>query len=104
MTASSTYDDGAVVHRPARRHACAPGWKTRVSDGQGLYALPAGTLLADPPTAYDYPTGTVWQCTCGLTWVSTGSPAAHMPGACGWRREGRWERRRRLKREARNGG
>lgn len=89
---------GRVVNSPARPHRCAPGVTYKESVGEGLYALPKGTLLAQLPTPYDYPSGTVWQCECGLTWVSEGSPAINQPGVCAWRREGRFERWRRIRR------
>jgi hypothetical protein len=79
---------GEVVSRPQRKHQCAPGWRLAPS---GLHAI--------PPSAYDYPKGTVWQCECGQTWVSKGAPTPSSPGFCTWRREGRWERRRRERRE-----
>jgi len=86
---------GTTVHRPRRKHVCSPGWTWKPSSGEGFPTLPAGTMCGVPPTPYEYPVGTVWQCECGQTWVSGGSPAVNMPGVCTWRREGRWERRRR---------
>jgi len=80
---------------------CAPGVGRRVSTGVGLYSLPPGTVELVPPSPYEYPQGTVWVCQCGQGWVSEGAPAAHMPGRCTFRREGRLERRRRERRATR---
>ncbi len=89
---------GAVISTPPRTHECAPGVRTRVCDG--LYGLPEGTVALVPPDPWAYPTGTVWACTCGQTWVSEGSPAVNAPGVCTFRREGRFERWRRERRSS----
>jgi hypothetical protein len=84
-----------VVHKPERRHVCAPGVERRKIDRESLYGPPVGSTELIPPDPWRYPRGTVVQCECGRTWVSEGSPAAHMPGFCTFRREGWFERRRR---------
>lgn len=98
---------GKVIVQPELRHDCAPGWTHGpVSDGIrdadppfGMPVVPAGSRAAYPPSGYDYPKGTVWQCDeCGRTWVSTGPPAPQSPGFCDFRPEHRWERRRRERR------
>jgi len=94
---------GTIVYEPKRDHRCSPGWRWETSTG-GPHVpgapppLPKGARYGVPPSPSKYPKGTVWQCACGQTWVSQGSPAEHMPGVCTWRREGRWERRRRERR------
>lgn len=80
----------------ARRHACSPGVTTRVCAGSP-YGPPAGSIALIPPTPWEFPPGTVWACECGQAWISEGSPAAHTPGACTFRREGRLERWRRVR-------
>lgn len=89
---------GQIVARPAARHACNPGWRNEFRDGPpfgpGMYAI--------PPDASDYPKGTVWECECGRTWVSTGPIAPSSPGFIDFRREHWLERHRRLRREARS--
>jgi len=97
MRASMT---GRVIARPERKHECAPGWTYGpVSDGTSkpgeLLHLDAGERVAHPPSGYDYPEGTVWQCECGRTWVSTGPPAPNRPGMTDFRPESRRKRRRR---------
>lgn len=91
----------SVVYKPERKHHCSPGWTWRASTGEGIGAVPKGMRYGIPPTPWDYPKGTVWQCECGQTWVSQGSPAAGRPGWCTFRREGRFERRRRERRSQR---
>jgi hypothetical protein len=85
---------GKVIARPENRHECAPGWRTEFRDGPpfgpGNYAI--------PPDAREFRKGTVWECECGKTWVSTGPIAPNAPGFIDFRREGRWERRRRERR------
>lgn len=95
--------DGRVIYSPPRGHSCAPGWTYGpVSDGTGDFPIPKGHRPAHPPHGWDYPRGTVWECgECGQTWVSTGPPNEWSPGLCDFRREGRWERKRREKREQR---
>ena len=84
---------GRVIERPEREHACSPGW----TDGGPVKDIPGleGRRYAIPPTSYDYPKGTVWECECGKVWVSLGAPAPQSPGFCDWRRETWRERRRR---------
>ena len=43
-------------------------------------ALFPGQRIAHPPSGYDYPEGTVWQCECGRTWVSAGPPGSFICG------------------------
>lgn len=78
---------GSAIVIPARKHECMPGWTVRTSyTGSGR--------VLDPPSASDYPKGTVWECKCGKTWVSRG-PEAYHANIAGWRREGwlaRWRR------------
>lgn len=75
-----------------RGHRCDPRWEA--VDGQ---------FRARDPYAR---AGTVWECTCGRTWVAYYQSAqdALRSGWCEvtaqWRREGWWERRRRIRREA----
>ena len=80
-----------VVFEPQRRHVCRPGVTERRIDRSAPYA-PAFDIALVRPTPWDYPRGTVIRCECGKTWVSEGSPAAHMPGVCTFRREGRLAR------------
>lgn len=84
---------GHVIARPEREHSCSPGW----TDGGPVKDIPGweGKRYAVPPTAYDYPKGTVWRCECGKVWVSRGAVAVNAPGSCYWRRENWRERRRR---------
>jgi len=92
--------DGQVIYTPPSKHRCAPGWEWKASVSGGLLPLPPGTLVGVSPDPYRFPAGTLWRCDCGVVWVSTGSPAANMPGVCGWRREGWFARWRRQRREA----
>ena len=85
---------GQVISRPGREHSCSPGW----TQGGPVEHMP-GKAYAIPPSAYDYPKGTVWECECGKVWVSLGAPAPTSPGFCDWRRE-TWRERRRRKRAA----
>lgn len=92
---------GQVIARPARAHECSPGWTYSEASGGPPFHLTPGTRIAHPPSAYDYPEGTVWQCECGRTWVSRGEvPGAGRagPGMMEWRPERRLERRRRERR------
>lgn len=84
---------GQVVSAPEQRHKCAPGWRDHYVDRQDSLGFGPGWYSA-PPDASEFPRGTVWQCECGKTWVSLGREG---PGSmfCRWRRERRWERRRR---------
>ena len=82
---------GRVVSRPELGHACSPGWTTYTT-GPESQPFGAGTW-ARPPSESGYPRGTVWQCECGLTYVSLGGvPGDRTPR---WRKERRRERRRR---------
>ena len=90
---------GQVVHRPERQHSCAPGW----TQG-GPVADRPGCSYAIPPEPREFPEGTVWQCECGVSWVSTGPIAPNSPGFIGFRRERRWERRRRERAAITRGG
>lgn len=86
---------GQVISRPAREHSCSPGWETKIAPpgsqpfGGGSYSV--------PPSAYDYPPGTAWQCECGTTWVSLPTIPGS-PGVARFRLGRRRERRRREKR------
>lgn len=87
-----------IVHRPPVRHACAPGWtysEPGEDCGPPFGAPPPGRCWAYPPNGYAYPKGTVWECECGRTWVSTGPPGPCSPGVVNFRPERRGERRRR---------
>lgn len=91
---------GRVVAMPAPVHRCAPGWTYRTPDPVEAIGHPGwdwDTRLAYPPDARDYPRGTVWECDCGKTWVSTGPPNGRSPGIVDFRPERRLERRRRLR-------
>lgn len=92
---------GQVVFRPDQDHACSPGWTYSIAQGGGPIGPPAGTQIAHPPSAYDYPAGTVWECECGQTWISTGPPPPrnghYAPGMTEFRLERRSEKRRRLR-------
>lgn len=82
---------GQVVSKPTQKHTCAPGWGLEFTDGP-----PFGPgWYSTPPDAREFPKGTVWECDCGVTWVSTGPIAPNSPGFIGFRRERRRERRRR---------
>lgn len=89
-----------VVHQPTTVHECDPGWTWKPIQPDSDLALVTweGARYGVPPTAWDYPKGTVWECECGRTWVSTGAVALNALGVCGWRRESRWAKRRRLRR------
>lgn len=91
----------AVVYEPPPEHYCRPGVTVRISTGEGFGALPKGTRLLEPPSPWDYPADTVVECDCGKTYVSLGAPYVNAPGACYFRREGRFERWRRERRQAR---
>jgi hypothetical protein len=85
---------GKVVASPPSEHYCAPGW-TRCQQIEDGGCFPAGSYYAIPPAGWDYPKGTVWECECGRTWVSTGPPSFNSPGLVDFRPERRRERRRR---------
>ena len=89
---------GRVIATPTPKHDCAPGWTTHYAPGNSRPFGPG--WYSSPPSAYDYPKGTIWECPCGRTWVSTGPPAPNMPGVTGWRRERWWERHKRRGGEA----
>ena len=91
------------MYRPVRHHACSPGWtysEPELSDRTMWLGAPLfpGQRIAHPPSGYDYPEGTVWQCECGRTWVSAGPPGRCSPGLVNFRPERRGERRRRERR------
>lgn len=87
-----------VVQRTETVHDCAPGWtwKPIQPDSDLALVTQEGARYGVPPTPWDYPKGTVWE--CGRTWVSTGAVALNAPGFCGWKCEGRWAKRRRFRR------
>lgn len=97
-----------IVHKPATVHACSPGWTWTPSKGDGEIPAPfPGAHYGTPPKVHDYPKGTVWECACGITWVSRGPQPApanwrYGPGMAPplWKRESRWARRRRERRQA----
>lgn len=73
---------GRVLYKPPRKHSCSPGWTKTPQN----HVVPV----------YDARPGTLWECDCGTVWVAWrcrryGCLMVH------WRREGWWERRRRLK-------
>ena len=99
---------GRVISVPERRHQCSPGWKeippVTSHPGSGeIMPLPPGMRRVAPPSVYDYPRGTVWECACGKTWVSQGSPLVRhgVTSVAEFRPERRLERRRRLRQGAR---
>jgi hypothetical protein len=96
-------DTGTVIYRPGPKHHCRPGVGERTITGDSLYGPPAGTIVMVPPSPQEYPPGTLWQCACGVVWVSLGAPDDGSPGICRWRHEGRIERWRR-QRQARGAG
>lgn len=82
---------GSVVKQAETRHACNPGWRWEWTDSP---LIPGdehaeGHYYGVPPTPWDFPAGTVWECECRRTWVSLGSVYYNTPGMCFWRRE-RW--------------
>jgi hypothetical protein len=87
---STESDTGRVVVMPAAEHRCAPGWRSKVASDGKRYSI--------PPSSFDCPKGTVWECGCGRAWVSRGAISPHSPGFTYWRREGRWSRWRRTSR------
>ena len=80
-------ETGRIVASPERKHSCDPGWSTETSADGKRYGI--------PPSSWDYPTGTVWECGCGRTWISRGAIAPNSPGFTHWRRERWWSRWRR---------
>ena len=72
---------GRVVDKPAPKHKCAPGWGWRTAASGKRYGV--------PPSSWDYPKGTVWECGCGQAWVSRGATAPNSPGFTWWRRQSR---------------
>lgn len=96
---------GEVVKTVVLPHECSPGWRWEpIPKGVhiGLHGLVPQESergrYGVPPSPWDYPKGTVWRCgNCGQHWVSQGALDAGLhAGIVGWRRESRWERRRRL--------
>lgn len=81
---------GQVISRPEREHVCSPGRTYGLAESGPF----VGQRYGIPPSAYDYPKGTLWECECGKVWVSR-APRPGSPGLCDWRRETRRERRRR---------
>jgi hypothetical protein len=88
---------GRVVQPAVIPHSCWPGWTWKpISEGMTDLHIRGGKggRYGVPPTAQQYPKGTVWACDCGRHWLSTGrDPWTAGPG---WRPETRRERRRRL--------
>jgi hypothetical protein len=84
---------GRVLTKAQQPHRCSPGWTERpFGPGHEM----AGLSYGFPPTPWDYPKGTVWECgTCGRLWVSLGAIYWNAPGRCDWRPMGRFERWRR---------
>jgi hypothetical protein len=81
-------------------HNCSPGVTIKPATDPTL--LEAGiTTYTAIPSQYTHPAGTVWECECGKTWVSKPPRWDNAPGDVSWRRERSWERRRRLRKEAR---
>ena len=84
---------GHTVYRPSQEHVCDPGW-TYKDAPEGSFPFGAGRY-GIPPGPREFPKGTIWQCDCGRTWVSTGPIADNTPGFVDFRPERRGERRRR---------
>jgi hypothetical protein len=86
---------GRIISKTPEQHHCAPGWEK----GEPFAAVP-GVVRMRPPSLWDYPPGTRWQCdACGGVWVSTGQRTPNW-FAPGFRPETWWERRRRRKQES----
>lgn len=86
-----------IVHAPVVPHSCSPGWTWRpIPDNAPEYSLVPGGKggrYGTPPSRWDYPKGTVWECDCGRTWVSRGY--CQQCWNVHFRREGRFARQRR---------
>jgi hypothetical protein len=104
---------GQILSRPPERHSCAPGveWRDAVLDDEMSRAL-GPRKVANITVEADFPRGTRWRCDCGRVWVSLGADSSWYDGRRGlvcaygmarpeWRREGRFERWRRERRERR---
>jgi hypothetical protein len=91
---------GKVVHPVVIEHECTPGWRWKpITAGSGIPPIVPGAKGGEfgvPPSAHEFPKGTVWECACGRAWVSLGRTPSSLDA--GWRRERWWERRRRLRR------
>ena len=74
-------ETGRVIAAPPRKHDCAPGWTWKTRGDGRRYGI--------PPASWDYPKGTVWECSCGTTWVSKGAIVPASPGFTWWRRQSR---------------
>lgn len=80
---------GRVVSTPRPVHRCNPGVRHEtLTEPDDWGGLPAGTTYAIPPTPWEFPKGTVWECACGRRWVSRGAIYVNEPGGCYWYREG----------------
>ncbi len=89
---------GRVLATADRPHRCSPGWTYRPFSATHDFA---GFSYGVPPSPWEYPEGTVWECgTCGRLWVSRGSVYINTPGHCYWRPMGRFERWRRRRHAA----
>lgn len=89
---------GRVVQSPPVEHHCNPGVTHAVA---GPDSDIAGLTYAVLPDRYRYPPGSVWECECGRTYIAYRPWGADETGQIGrirWRREGRWARRRRVRR------
>jgi len=84
--------NGRIVSRLPEEHRCVPGW----TEGEPVKDRP-GYVYHMPPEPRLFPKGTVWECGCGKTWVSTGPIASNSPGFIGFRPERRRERKRRVR-------
>lgn len=90
-----------IVHKPEPLpHVCRPGWTLRLIT-ESAVGFPNGLRALDPPTPWDYPRGVVVECDCGATHVSLGAKYLNAPGMCYFRAEGKIERWRRERRQAR---
>jgi hypothetical protein len=84
---------GRVISKPPREHHCRPGWTWKPCSHDRSDYMPCAWPADEPhsygipPTPWDYPKGTVWECDCGKRWVSGGRLAPNAPGICTWRRE-----------------
>jgi hypothetical protein len=53
--------NGRIVSLPPVEHTCSPGWG-QVTDPD--FAA-VGERYGVPPTSWEFPPGTVWECDCG---------------------------------------